>query len=78
MPNVKVNILFSHKIGIIAIHSDKQYKVIWIVDLLIYLNLDSLKIKNIATEMISYNDKESEPILNIIMLFIFYAEKTFD
>ncbi|MDD4283229.1 MAG: hypothetical protein PHX03_05525 [Bacilli bacterium] len=70
MPNVKVNILFSHKIGII--------KVIWIVDLLIYLNLDSLKIKNIATEMISYNDKESEPILNIIMLFIFYAEKTFD
>ncbi len=72
LPNVKVNIYISHKIGIIVEHKEKRYKVICIDNVpssYSTLNLNKLckehepKIKQFAIDLCSYNSKENEPLL---------------
>ena len=66
MPNVKVNIYISHKIGIIVEYKEKRYKVICIDNVPIsYSNLNftklckdhELEVKEFATNLCSYNSK---------------------
>ena len=72
LPNVKVNIYISHKIGIIVEHNQKRYKVICLDNVpssYSTLNLNKLckehelEIKEFATNLCSANSKESDPLL---------------
>ena len=72
LPNVKVNIYISHKIGIIVEYKEKRYKVICIDNVPIsYSNLNftklckdhELEVKEFATNLCSYNSKELAPLL---------------
>ena len=72
LPNVKVDIYISHKIGIIVIHKEKRYKVVCIDNVpssYSSLNLtklckeDKLEVKLFATNLCSFNSKETEPLL---------------
>lgn len=72
LPNTKVNIYISHKIGIIVEHKEKRYKVICIENVpssYVSLNLvklckeHELEVKKFATNLCSYNSKEQAPLL---------------
>lgn len=72
LPNVKVNIYISHKIGIIVEHKEKRYKVVCIENVpstYSTLNLNKLckehqlEVIEFATNMCSYNSKENAPLL---------------
>lgn len=72
LPNVKVNIYISHKIGIIVEHKEKRYKVICLDNVPSYyssLNLNKLckehqlEVKEFATNLCSQNSKENAPLL---------------
>ncbi|MFA7515056.1 MAG: ISNCY family transposase [Bacilli bacterium] len=72
LPNVKVNIFISHKIGIIVEHNDTRYKVVCINNIpntFASINLNklckehSLEVKEFATKLCSSNSKECEPLL---------------
>lgn len=72
LPNVKVDIYMSKKVGIIAEHNNTQYKVICVDDVpnkYSTLNLNqlakehSLAVNAFVTEMLEYNAKEFEPLL---------------
>ena len=72
LPNVKVNIYISHKIGIIVEHKEKRYNVICIENVpLSYSTLNlkklckehELEVKTFATNLCSTNSKENAPLL---------------
>ena len=72
LPNVKVDIYMSKKIGIIVEHNNTQYKVICIDNLpnkYSTLNLNqlckehSLEINTFVEEMLTFNSKQYEPLL---------------
>ena len=72
LPNIKVNIYLSHKIGIIVEHNQKRYKVICLDNVpssYSTLNLNKLckeyelEVKEFATNLCSANSKESDPLL---------------
>ena len=72
LPNVKVNIYISHKIGIIVEHKEKRYNVICIENVpLSYSTLNlkklckehELEVKAFATNLCSTNSKENAPLL---------------
>lgn len=72
LPNVKVNIYISHKIGIIVEHKEKRYKVVCIDNVpssYSTLNLNKLckehelEVRLFATNLCSVNSKESDPLL---------------
>ena len=72
LPNVKVNIYISHKIGIIVEHKEKRHKVVCIENVpstYSTLNLNKLckehqlEVIEFATNMCSYNSKENAPLL---------------
>lgn len=72
LPNTKVNIYMSHKIGIIVEHKEKRYKVIPLESVpstYSRLNLTKLckehelEVKEFATNLCSYNSKEYSPLL---------------
>lgn len=72
LPNVKVNIYISHKIGIIVEHKEKRYNVICIENVpssYSTLNLKNLckehqlEVKIFATNLCSSNSKENAPLL---------------
>lgn len=72
LPNVKVDIYMSKKIGIIVEHNNTQYKVICVDDVpnkYSTLNLNqlakehSLAVNAFVTEMLEFNAKEFEPLL---------------
>lgn len=72
LPNVKVDIYMSKKIGIIVEHNNTQYKVICIDNLpskYSTINLNklckdhSLEINTFVEEMLSFNSKKYEPLL---------------
>lgn len=72
LPNIKVDIYMSKKIGIIVEHNDTQYKVVCIdniPDKYSTLNLDkfckdnSLVVDTFVNEMLTYNAKQYEPLL---------------
>lgn len=72
LPNTKIDIYISHKIGIIVEHKEKRYKVVCLDNVPSYysaLNLNKfckehqLEVKEFATNLCSYNSKESAPLL---------------
>ena len=72
LPNVKVNIYISHKIGIVVEHKEKRYNVICIENVpssYSTLNLKNLckehqlEVKIFATNLCSSNSKENAPLL---------------
>lgn len=72
LPNVKVNVYMSKKIGIIVEHNNTQYKVVCIDNLpnkYSTLNLNqfckdhSLEVINFVEEILTYNAKQYEPLL---------------
>lgn len=72
IPNAKVNIYMSHKIGIIVEYNQKRYKVVCIDNVpskYSALNLNKLckehelEVKEFATNLCSYNSKEHSPLL---------------
>ena len=72
LPNVKVNIYISHKIGIVVEHKEKRYNVICIENVpssYSTLNLKNLckehqlEVKIFATNLCSSNSKENDPLL---------------
>lgn len=72
LPRVKVDIYISHKIGIIAEHNKKRYKIICIDDLpqkYSALNLENYykehksNVLAFATSLCSYNSKQYDPLL---------------
>lgn len=72
LPNVKVDIYISHKIGIIVLHNEKRYKVICIDNVpssYSTLNLTKLckehelEVKIFATNLCCLNSKEIDPLL---------------
>ena len=72
LPNVKVDIYISHKIGIIVLHNEKRYKVVCIDNVpssYSTLNLTKLckeyelEVKIFATNLCSLNSKEIDPLL---------------
>ena len=72
LPNTKVNIYMSHKIGIIVEHKERRYKVISLESVpstYSRLNLTKLckehelEVKEFATNLCSYNSKEYSPLL---------------
>lgn len=72
LPNVKVDIYMSKKIGIIVEHNNTRYKVVCIDNLpekYSTLNLNkfskdhSVEVNNFVEEMLTYNAKQYEPLL---------------
>jgi len=72
LPNIKVNIYMSKKIGIIVEHNNTHYKVVCVDNLpnkYSTLNLDkfykehSLETSNFVEEMLTYDAKQYEPLL---------------
>lgn len=72
LPNTKVDIYISHRIGIIVEYKQKRYKVICLTNVPSYystLNLNKLckehelEVKDFATNLCSYNSKELSPLL---------------
>lgn len=72
LPNTKIDIYLSHKIGIIVEHKEKRYKVVCLDNVPSYystLNLNKLckehqlEVKQFATNLCSYNSKECSPLL---------------
>ena len=72
LPNTKVDIYISHKVGIIVEHKQKRYKVVCLDNVpssYSTLNLNKickeyqLEVKQFATNLCSYNSKEYSPLL---------------
>ena len=72
LPKSKVEILISHKLGIIALHKDKRYKVITIdnvpntystINFNAFANKYSLEMIKIADQLLGENAKAYEPLL---------------
>ena len=72
LPNTKVDIYISHKIGIIVEHKQKRYKVVCLDNVpssYSTLNFNKfckehqLEVKQFATNLCSYNSKEHSPLL---------------
>lgn len=72
LPNTKIDIYISHKIGIIVERKKKRYKVVCLDNVPSYystLNLNKLckehqlEVKQFATNLCSYNSKECPPLL---------------
>lgn len=72
LPNTKVNIYISHKIGIIVEYKQKRYKVICLANVpsrYSTLNLNKLckehelEVKQFATNLCNFNSKEYDPLL---------------
>ena len=72
LPNTKVDIYISHKIGIIVEHKQKRYKVVCLDNVpssYSTLNFNKfckehqLEVKKFATNLCSYNSKEHSPLL---------------
>ena len=72
LPNTKIDIYLSHKIGIIVEHKEKRYKVVCLDNVPSYystLNLNKLckehqlEVKQFATNLCSFNSKECSPLL---------------
>lgn len=72
VPNTKVNIYISHKIGIIVEYKQKRYKVVCIDNVpnkYSTLNLNKIckehekEVKEFATSLCDYNSKEHDPLL---------------
>lgn len=72
LPNTKIDIYISHKIGIIVEHKERRYKVVCLDNVpsrYSTLNLNKLckehelEVKDFATNLCSYNSKEFSPLL---------------
>ena len=72
LPNTKIDIYISHKIGIIVEHKEKRYKAVCLDNVpskYSTLNLNKLckehelEVKEFATNLCSYNSKELSPLL---------------
>lgn len=72
LPNTKIDIYISHKIGIIVEYKEKRYKVVCLDNVpskYSTLNLNKLckehelEVKDFATNLCSYNSKELSPLL---------------
>ena len=72
LPNTKIDIYISHKIGIIVEHKQKRYKVVCLDNVpssYSTLNFNKfckehqLEVKQFATNLCSYNSKEHSPLL---------------
>lgn len=72
LPNTKVNIYVSHKIGMIVEHKEKRYKVIHLesvpssytrLNLIKFCKEHELEVKEFATNLCNYNSKEYSPLL---------------
>lgn len=72
LPNTRIDIYISHKIGIIVEHKEKRYKVVCLDNVPSYystLNLNKLckehqlEVRQFATNLCSYHSKECSPLL---------------
>ena len=73
LPNTKIDIYISHKIGIIVEHKQNRYKVGCLdnvpssystLNFNKFCKEDQLEVKQFATILCSYNSKEDSPLLN--------------